>query len=184
MAQSLALRRLEQPERPPWFQSDVRLKVIENVDFQGIHLGKAISSLSSQTKVPLEVSPHLKDCRVSIVSRDRPLSEILMRIQEQSEEEEAAAIPYGSTPLLTPAPVFATPQPLPVWMTPLEPSPVLAASAAGAGAIDVSDSERDDSGETARPVMTWRRVGILDLVLIYALTWGAVKYWAYLIGNL
>ena len=82
LGQSLASHRMGQPERPPWVESDARLKVIGNVNFQGVTLGSAVESLTSQTKVPLEVSPHLKDCRISIFTQSRPLSEILMRIQD------------------------------------------------------------------------------------------------------
>lgn len=111
---------------------------------------------------------------------------ILMRLDERAEEE-GDHVPILTSPgsVLTPSPVLVTPHPIPVWLMPAEPQRLLTSGSSDTPElIETHNLHSEDSEENAPPVMKWRRVGLLDLGIIYALTWGAVKYWAYIITNL
>jgi uncharacterized membrane protein YwzB len=109
---------------------------------------------------------------------------ILMRTQDDENEEEWSPVPVGTQPVLASGSAPVPSAAMPVWMMPLQPAPVPATAAVGDSGTGSPEPEHDDQETGPPPVMAWKRVGILDLVLIYALTRGAVKYWAYIIGNL
>jgi hypothetical protein len=103
---------------------------------------------------------------------------ILLRPKPDAIEDE--------TTILVPAfpsPIFTLAEPSPVGMSNASqfsisrlrdvPSP----PDAGSGSSTETNAHRP-------PAIPWRRVGVLDIIVIYGLTWLTVRYWAYVLQNL
>lgn len=79
--------------------------------------------------------------------------------------------------------------PFPGPMAPLPPAPALVplAPLAPMPGVPVLASVEAPPSEPAEPIsrgfIRWKRIGLVDLGMIAFLTWGVVKYWAYLIHN-
>jgi len=114
---------------------------------------------------------------------------LLYRTAPEREEEEADESPAY-------APMFpgaAFPQPL-VAGPALAPMPMMpalqmsgtaqAALARPVGSGPASEPDADDPDASPPPVMKWRRFGLIDLAFTCALTYGVVKYWAYIIHHI
>ena len=82
LTQTLTARRLPEPPRPLWFGKDAPLQSKVEVNVKGVALRVLLDLITAQTKVPLSASARLLDFRVSICSQARPLSEVMLRIQD------------------------------------------------------------------------------------------------------
>jgi O-antigen ligase/polysaccharide polymerase Wzy-like membrane protein len=114
---------------------------------------------------------------------------LLYRTTPEREDEEADESPAYAP--MFPGAVF--PQPLVAGLA-LGPMPMIpamqmsgaaqVAEARPVGSGPAAERDDDEADESPPPVMNWRRFGIIDLALTCALTYGVVKYWAYIIHHI
>ena len=115
---------------------------------------------------------------------------------EKSDEERVPSVPYPMpAPAFMVGPSVATVRSLAaLHPTPqFSSGPQLTASSA-LSETDTSGQQSpggtpvgfaiEDEAPPPPPVMKWKRLGLVDLVAIYAITWGVVRYWAYIITSL
>ncbi|HYV26915.1 MAG TPA: O-antigen ligase family protein, partial [Candidatus Eisenbacteria bacterium] len=97
-------------------------------------------------------------------------------IAEQGEEQAGS-----SRPRLQPQPIGPVLQPAMAAPVALEATNLMSVQPPAAALAMARQGERDEPEAAPRPGLSWTRLGLLDLALIWALTEGTVHFWTYII---
>jgi len=105
----------------------------------------------------------------------------LIRAEEEPEEQP---VPFSWRKQLQPLVRRVLPSALP---QPAAPAPIsMTLEPARSVAVPILDGTTSEGGEAvAGPSGTigWRRIGIVDLIIIWILTWAVIQYWGYIIRS-
>jgi len=111
----------------------------------------------------------------------------LMRKEQADQMADETQSTPATLPQLVPVGIGAMPFPVPAMQTSMPmPAEGLASLTSSASAFPLSENKPAPASEpapAASPGIKWRRIGIVDLVLIWLLTEGVIRMWRYIIDN-